>query len=72
MKNLTELESSVLQDALTEYAVMLRTIKSPCDEDRTMSEELFLTSGISPVRKQRYLTALGLRAEVKANCVKLV
>jgi hypothetical protein len=72
MKDLTDQESTVLQDALTEYAVMLRTIKSPNSEDRTLTENAFLTSDISPARKQRYLTALGLRAEVKANCVKLV
>jgi hypothetical protein len=72
MKNLTELETSVLQDALTEYAVMLRTIKYPNAEDSIMDEAVFLAMLNNPKRKERYLAALGLRAEVKANCVKLV
>lgn len=64
MKALNSREIAVLRNALTEYALMLRTDV----EGRLLDEGVFLRMPyISEGQKANYLTALGLRAEVEAN-----
>jgi hypothetical protein len=58
--DMTSMEQSVIQEALTEYKVMLRTIKSPNGPDKTLTEYTFLASGISDKRRERYLTTVAL------------
>ena len=66
-KNLTEMEQDVLQEALTEYKVMLRTIKTPSDlEGKTLSEKAFLDSNISDGRRRRYLATKALWEQVRS------
>ena len=68
MTKLSEHESSVLRWALTDFAVKLRTNQ---DTDKTMPENEFLNSNVSPQRKANYLSAMGLRAELDAGNVVL-
>jgi len=60
-RSLSEMEQDVLQEALTEYKVMLRTIKTPGDYiGKTLSEQAFLASDISAGRRRRYMATVAL------------
>jgi hypothetical protein len=66
--NLTDIELIILEDALTEYAMRYRTIRYPNQDDRILTENEFLgDTDINPVRIKRYITALAMRAEIRAK-----
>ena len=66
-KNMSTQELIVLQNALSDYAVFLRTKPDPTDRngDRVISEKAFLAMDISENRKENYLIATELLAATK-------
>lgn len=62
------LEKSILQNALEDYAILMRTMQIPNADDRIMPEKEFLNHpDISETRKFRYLRTMGMIAELKVS-----
>jgi len=65
-KNMSTQELIVLQNALSDYAVFLRTeIRPDKNDGRVISEKAFLAMDISEKRKENYLIATELLAATK-------
>jgi hypothetical protein len=54
--DITTREAIVLKEALTEYKLKLRTIHSPIADDKTLTEEDFLSRDISENKRWNYLS----------------